>query len=61
MWALIRSALPKKNNNGQNPLYTDIQYNDNCHETFPLEVTFSHKFCKNIAFNTLKKHVLDIC
>ena len=32
-----------------------------CHETFASEVTISHKLCKNIVYNALKKHGLDIC
>ena len=48
-----------------NLLYTDtryngkIRYNDNLtHETFAYEVTIiGHKLCKNVVFNTLKKHM----
>ena len=29
-----------------------------CHVTFAQEVTISHKLCKNIVFNTLKKHII---
>ena len=31
-----------------------------CHETFPKMVTISHKLCKNIVFNALKKLMFSI-
>ena len=50
-----------------NPLYTDtrnndrIRYNDNLIITKLLlqETTISHKFCKNIVFNTFNRHRLS--
>ena len=53
--------------NRDNPLYTDTRYNDKIlyndnltHETFAYEVTTIHNLCKNIVFNTLKKHMFSI-
>ena len=63
MVTLVRAS------NTDNSLYTDTQYNDkiryddnltHCHETFASEVTVSHKLCKNIIFDSLKKHMFWI-
>ena len=51
----------------KNPLYTDtryndkIRYNDNLTVMKPLlQVTLSHKLCKNIVYDTLKTHMIWI-
>ena len=38
------------------PLYTDTRYNDKIRYNDNLTVIVSHKLCKNIVFNVLKKH-----
>ena len=37
-----------------------LKWQFDCREIFAKEVTISHKLCKNIVFNTLKKHMFRI-
>ena len=52
--------------NTDNSLYTDdttikfVIMTTDCHEIFTKEVSISHKLCKNIVCNTLKKHMFWI-